>query len=996
MMAFAAAEKSMGVPQLLDKNDFSLHGKHDEKSIILYVAKLKQGCDLLHTYRARLARSLDEQRPRVHEGAAASVMLTEPSPQDSALQWLQHQPQSPLDSPDRDGLQSSTVFPNPPQSTPPGDGLVHPISKDLNPILKDLNPISKDLNPISKERAAAVLSWAQGLLDDKEARIAYAKEVFAEADADGSGSMEITEAIASVHEMARAVDLKLPSPDEIRKLLDIGHMRRDGSLHVDEFLTFFKAMLESALNHSKVSTPKDESALNHSIRRVLPATPDPAAPAAPTARPEKKSSVVEAKAKTDFFFKRSWKEDVNTAKSPARSPAVGGGKVSGKLDLYGEVEGGYEQTRGYDETGRGDEGAESKMSPDSLHTWALAAIDASDDDLNPDIPSFPKDLALAFAARIEERVDAKPAPDSPYDPELDPDNREARPATSPAMRQARLSREHEHEHTTTWKKRPATPPRLARDAAKTASDAAMASLSATTAEAEALAALDSAKNAATAAEAARGAAYAAAAATTAQEALIQAQAAEAEALKARDLASQLGDDDLTIFIAALATASSHARDAAGAANSAVAAAAAAHEAAEAAAARETALAAAKARLKALRLELAAEAAALSSLEKAASESSYETALEARLREIESPRRPPSNLVIAEALAAATKDLVRVTSERDRARAEADAAALALTTVLPPDTLSADVLRRLARRLHHHKGARYGAGETSEERSALNAWQRRVLSWQRSVLGSEATSPCTSPPSSPSKLPVHEAEPEVVLRMAPPRSAPPVAPIPAAPMPQVAASTSQAEGAWSLVLVDGPPVELRDRLPPPAPPAALGLLATLTKLVPRLSVAMIVWFVMIILLELLSRVYMAFADPTAAVGIVGVAPKLRMVESELFARALQRRFVGWWKVHMAQMPDQLQLGAAAAGQLLAIHKDLLVIQLRATSASIAHWAKERSKRHLGRVESAWRHAIDVAPSPTHCKLPHVMMHWYSVEVLRKKGCTAPVFQWDVSY
>ena len=136
------------------------------------------------------------------------------------------------------------------------------------------------------------------------------------------------------------------------------------------------------------------------------------------------------------------------------------------------------------------------------------------------------------------------------------------------------------------------------------------------------------------------------------------------------------------------------------------------------------------------------------------------------------------------------------------------------------------------------------------------------------------------------------------------------------------------------------------LPPPAPPAALGLLATLTKLVPRLSVAMIVWFVMIILLELLYRVYMAFADPTAAVGIVDVAPKLRMVESELFARALQRRFVGWWKVHMAQMPDQLQLGAAAAGQLLAIHKDLLVIQLRASSASIAHWAKERSKRHLG--------------------------------------------------
>jgi hypothetical protein len=72
------------------------------------------------------------------------------------------------------------------------------------------------------------------------------------------------------------------------------------------------------------------------------------------------------------------------------------------------------------------------------------------------------------------------------------------------------------------------------------------------------------ERAATAAEAARGAAYAAAAATTAQEALIQAQAAEAEALKASDLSLRTVGRrrDLAMFIAALATASSHARDAA--------------------------------------------------------------------------------------------------------------------------------------------------------------------------------------------------------------------------------------------------------------------------------------------------------------------------------------------------------------------------------------------------------------------------------------------------
>jgi hypothetical protein len=43
-LAFRAAEKVLGVPQLLDPGDFFMtDGKNDEKSIILYVAKLKQG-----------------------------------------------------------------------------------------------------------------------------------------------------------------------------------------------------------------------------------------------------------------------------------------------------------------------------------------------------------------------------------------------------------------------------------------------------------------------------------------------------------------------------------------------------------------------------------------------------------------------------------------------------------------------------------------------------------------------------------------------------------------------------------------------------------------------------------------------------------------------------------------------------------------------------------------------------------------------------------------
>ena len=99
------------------------------------------------------------------------------------------------------------------------------------------------------------------------------------------------------------------------------------------------------------------------------------------------------------------------------------------------------------------------------------------------------------------------------------------------------------------------------------------------------------ERAATAAEAARGAAYAAAAATTAQEALIQAQAAEAEALKASDLSLRSWETTRSRHVHRGLGDSKFPCEGrcAGAASSAVAAAAAAHE---------TALAAAKAFLKA--------------------------------------------------------------------------------------------------------------------------------------------------------------------------------------------------------------------------------------------------------------------------------------------------------------------------------------------------------------------------------------------------------------
>ena len=71
------------------------------------------------------------------------------------------------------------------------------------------------------------------------------------------------------------------------------------------------------------------------------------------------------------------------------------------------------------------------------------------------------------------------------------------------------------------------------------------------------------------------------------------------------------------------------------------------------------------------------------------------------------------------------------------------------------------------------------------------------------------------------------------------------------MPQVATSMSKELGPF----VDGPPVEMCESYATPGPAGCAGAArdprdpdVTLTKLVPRLSVAMIVWFVMIILLR----------------------------------------------------------------------------------------------------------------------------------------------------
>jgi hypothetical protein len=74
--AFSAAEKLMGVPQLLDESDFVSDGKIDEKSIILYVTKLRQGRE---AFDERRHIGTAEAEAKAAEAAAAKKSAVKPN-----------------------------------------------------------------------------------------------------------------------------------------------------------------------------------------------------------------------------------------------------------------------------------------------------------------------------------------------------------------------------------------------------------------------------------------------------------------------------------------------------------------------------------------------------------------------------------------------------------------------------------------------------------------------------------------------------------------------------------------------------------------------------------------------------------------------------------------------------------------------------------------------------------------------------------------------------
>ena len=183
--------------------------------------------------------------------------------------------------------------------------------------------------PITKEQRAAAAAWAQGLLDDKDARIAYATKVFVEADVDGSASLEPAEALALVRKIARNVHLDMPSDENVQKLLKICDKSRDGALQINEFQAFFKSMLESALKRCRERMLEPAGATAAGARDGASATGPAASDAAAAAEERPVSSfIVPAEAGGNLTSSASPMKEVTKPASPkegapAPAPAAG-------------------------------------------------------------------------------------------------------------------------------------------------------------------------------------------------------------------------------------------------------------------------------------------------------------------------------------------------------------------------------------------------------------------------------------------------------------------------------------------------------------------------------------------------------------------------------------------------------------------------------------------------------------------------------------------------
>lgn len=95
----------------------------------------------------------------------------------------------------------------------------------------------------------------------------YARKAFTEVDVDGSGAIDHTESVLLVQSIAEKMGLPLPTTEKILQLVKKMDKSGDGDLQLGEFLSFFKAVLLSAVR--RICVIKIQSLVRQNLARAF-------------------------------------------------------------------------------------------------------------------------------------------------------------------------------------------------------------------------------------------------------------------------------------------------------------------------------------------------------------------------------------------------------------------------------------------------------------------------------------------------------------------------------------------------------------------------------------------------------------------------------------------------------------------------------------------------------------------------------------------------------
>ena len=97
--------------------------------------------------------------------------------------------------------------------------------------------------------------------------VRYALKAFTEVDVDGSGAIDHTESVLLVQSIAEKMGLPLPTTEKILQLVKKMDKSGDGDLQLGEFLSFFKAVLLSAVR--RICVIKIQSLVRQNLARAF-------------------------------------------------------------------------------------------------------------------------------------------------------------------------------------------------------------------------------------------------------------------------------------------------------------------------------------------------------------------------------------------------------------------------------------------------------------------------------------------------------------------------------------------------------------------------------------------------------------------------------------------------------------------------------------------------------------------------------------------------------